>query len=45
LTSYKDFPDAAKRYIDRLTTIMESEVSIISTGHGREHAVVHNPIF
>ena len=31
--------------LDRLTAIMESIVSIISTGHGREHAVVHNPIF
>ena len=30
---------------DRLAAVMESEVSIISTGHGREHAVVHNPIF
>ena len=45
LTAYRDFPDAAKRYIDRLTAVMESEVSIISTGHGREHAVVHKPVF
>ena len=45
LTAYEDFPDAAKRYIDRLEAVMESEVSIISTGHGREHAVVHKPVF
>ena len=44
LTAYRDFPDAAKRYIDRLTTVMGTEVSIISTGHGREHAVVHKRV-
>ena len=45
LTAYRDFPDAAKRYIDRLAAVMESEMSIISTGHGREHAVVCKPVF
>lgn len=45
LTAYQDFPDAAKRYIDRLAEVMESEVSIVSTGHGREHAVVRQPVF
>ena len=45
LTAYEDFPDAAKRYIDRLEAVMESEVSIISTGHGREQAVLHKPVF
>lgn len=45
LTEYSDFPEAARRYIDRLEAVMETEVSIISTGHGREHAVVHKPVF
>ena len=45
LTEYNDFPEAARRYIDRLEAVMETEVSIISTGHGREHAVVHKPVF
>jgi adenylosuccinate synthase len=45
LTDYADFPDAAKRYMDRLATIIDGEVSIVSTGPSREHTVRQGAIF
>lgn len=45
LTDYAEFPDAAKRYIDRISELVECEMSIISTGHGRAHAVMQGGIF
>ncbi len=45
LTEFTAFPDAAKRYIERIETAVGCEMSIISTGHGRAHAVVHGSIF
>jgi adenylosuccinate synthase len=45
LTDFAAFPDAAKRYIDSLQTAVDCEMSIISTGHGRAHAVMHKTIF
>jgi adenylosuccinate synthase len=45
LTDYADFPDAAKRYMDRLATMVECELSVISTGYSREHAVLQGTIF
>jgi adenylosuccinate synthase len=45
LTDYADFPAAAKRYIQRLADAVECEMSIISTGYGREHAVQQGSIF
>jgi adenylosuccinate synthase len=45
LTDYADFPDAAKRYMDRITETVECEMSIISTGYGRNHAVMRRTIF
>jgi adenylosuccinate synthase len=44
LTRYADFPDAAKRYMQRIADAVECEMSIISTGHGREHAVLQGSI-
>jgi adenylosuccinate synthase len=45
LTDYADFPDAARRYMDRIAEAVECEMSIISTGSGREHAVLQGSIF
>lgn len=45
LTEYHAFPDAAKRYIDRLSQVVGCEVSLISTGYGREHIVMQGTIF
>ncbi len=45
LTDLASFPDAAKRYIDCLETAVDCEMSIISTGHGRDHAVLSGTIF
>ena len=45
LTEYKDFPDAAKRYMDRIAQVVGCEVSIISTGYGRAHVVLQGTIF
>lgn len=45
LTEYNDFPDAAKRYMDRIAQAVDCEVSIISTGYGREHVVLQGTIF
>lgn len=45
LTAYSDFPDAAKRYMDRLSQVVDCEVSLISTGYGREHVVMQGAIF
>jgi adenylosuccinate synthase len=45
LTEYKDFPDAAKRYMDRVSQAVNCEISIISTGYGREHVVLQGTLF
>jgi adenylosuccinate synthase len=45
LTELASFPDAAKRYIDALETAVDCDMSIISTGHGRDHAVLRATIF
>ena len=45
LTNFADFPDAAKRYIARIADVVECEMSIISTGYGREHAILQGSIF
>ncbi|MGE3541628.1 MAG: adenylosuccinate synthase [Candidatus Tectimicrobiota bacterium] len=45
LTEYKAFPDAAKRYMDRLAQVVDCEISLISTGYGRDHIVVQGAIF
>jgi len=45
LTEYNDFPDAAKRYMDRIAQAVDCEVSIISTGYGREHVVLQGTPF
>ncbi|MCZ6875207.1 MAG: adenylosuccinate synthase [bacterium] len=45
LTDLASFPDAAKRYIGSLQTAVDCEMSIISTGHGRHHAVLSKTIF
>jgi adenylosuccinate synthase len=45
LTDYNDFPEAAKRYIARIAQVVDCEMSIISTGYGREHAIVQGTIF
>lgn len=45
LTDYAAFPDAAKRYMDRIAEAVACEVSIISTGFERQHAVFQGSIF
>jgi adenylosuccinate synthase len=45
LTEYNQFPDAAKRYMDRIAQAVDCEVSLISTGYGREHVVLQGSIF
>jgi adenylosuccinate synthase len=45
MTEYSDFPDAAKRYLDRIAQVVDCEVSLISTGYGREHVVMQGVIF
>jgi len=45
MTEYNDFPDAAKRYIDHIAQAVDCEVSLISTGYGREHVVLQGAIF
>jgi adenylosuccinate synthase len=45
LTAYNAFPDAAKRYMDRIAQVVDCEVSLISTGYGREHVVVQGDLF
>jgi adenylosuccinate synthase len=45
MTDYADFPDAAKRYMDRIAETVGCEMSIISTGHGRDHAVMQSTVF
>jgi adenylosuccinate synthase len=45
LTQHKDFPDAAKRYIDRLIEMVDCEVSIISTGYSRDHTIMQGTLF
>jgi adenylosuccinate synthase len=45
LTDYKDFPEAAKRYIARIAQVVDCEMSIISTGYGREQAILQGTIF
>jgi adenylosuccinate synthase len=45
LTDYADFPEAAKRYMERIAETVECETSIISTGYGRDQAIVQGRIF
>jgi adenylosuccinate synthase len=45
MTEYNDFPDAAKRYMDHIAQAVDCEVSLISTGYGREHVVLQGAIF
>lgn len=45
MTEHSAFPDAAKRYIDHIAQAVDCEVSIISTGYGREHVVVQGTLF
>lgn len=45
LTDYRDFPDAAKRYMNRIAEVVECELSMISTGPGRHHVVQQGSIF
>jgi len=45
LTAYNAFPDAAKRYMDRIAQAVDCEVSLISTGYGREHGGVQGELF
>ena len=45
LTEYQAFPEAAKRYMDRLAQVVDCEVSLMSTGYGREHVVMQGKIF
>jgi adenylosuccinate synthase len=45
LTRHQDFPDAAKRYIDRLMEMVDCEISIISTGYSRDHTIMQGRLF
>jgi len=39
MTSFKELPDKAKRYIDRLEKILNVGFSIISTGAKRDQTI------
>ncbi|MGQ0618466.1 MAG: adenylosuccinate synthase [Panacagrimonas sp.] len=44
VTRYDELPAAARRYLDRVQEITETEIAIISTGPDREHTMVlRNP--
>lgn len=45
LTQYHEFPDAAKRYMDRIADLVDCEVSMISTGSARTHIVLQGRVF
>jgi adenylosuccinate synthase len=45
VTEYRQLPDAAKRYMDHIAQAVDCEVSLISTGYGRDHAVLQGAIF
>jgi len=44
VTRYDALPEAARRYLERVRQVTETEIAIISTGPDREHTIVlHNP--
>jgi len=44
VTKYEDLPENARRYLQRVAEVTETEIAIISTGPDREHTMVlHNP--
>jgi adenylosuccinate synthase len=44
VTKYADLPLAARKYLERVQEVTETEIAIISTGPDREHTMVlHNP--
>ncbi|HKY93216.1 MAG TPA: adenylosuccinate synthase [Nevskiaceae bacterium] len=44
VTKYTDLPAAARKYLERVQEVTETEISIISTGPDREHTMVlRNP--
>lgn len=45
ITSYKDLPTAAKRYLSRVEELASCPIDMISTGSKREETIViHNPL-
>src|SRR5690606_33110895 len=40
IKDYRDLPEAARRYLDRLSELVETDISIISTGPDREETIV-----
>lgn len=45
ISTYKDLPANAKRYIERIEEFVNVKVNIISTGPGREQTIVIDKIF
>jgi adenylosuccinate synthase len=44
VTRYEDLPEAARRYLERVREVTETEIALISTGPDREHTIVlRNP--
>jgi adenylosuccinate synthase len=44
ITRYEDLPEAARKYLERVREVTETEIAIISTGPDRAHTMVlHNP--
>ena len=44
VTRYEDLPEAARRYLERMREVTETEIALISTGPDREHTIVlRNP--
>jgi adenylosuccinate synthase len=44
ITRYEDLPENARRYLERMREVTETEIAMVSTGPDREHTIVlHNP--
>ncbi len=44
VTRFDDLPETARKYLERVREVTETEIAIISTGPDREHTIVlHNP--
>ena len=45
IREYKKLPDNAKKYLERLSEITDTEISIVSVGAGRDETIICKNIF